>query len=68
MNKLSWIIGAIVANTIVAATILPQQQSIDGAWNGSLTIGPQTLRITVHFTTGETGLRATIDIPQQGAT
>ena len=68
MNKLSWIVGAIVANTIVAATILPQQQSIDGAWNGSLTIGPQTLRITVHFTTGETGLRATIDIPQQGAT
>jgi len=68
VNKLSWIIGAIVANTIVAATILPQQQSIDGAWNGSLTIGPQTIRITVHFTTGETGLRATIDIPQQGAT
>ncbi len=68
MNKLSWIIGAIVANTIVAATILPQQQSIDGAWNGSLTIGPQTLRITVRFTTSETGLRATIDIPQQGAT
>ena len=67
MNKLSWIIGAIVANTIVAATILPQQQSIDGAWNGSLTVGPQTLRITVRFTTGETGLRATIDIPQQGA-
>ncbi len=68
MNKLSWIIGAIVANTIAAATILPQQQSIDGAWNGSLTIGPQTLRITVRFTTSETGLRATIDIPQQGAT
>ncbi|MCH7778719.1 MAG: alpha/beta fold hydrolase, partial [Gemmatimonadetes bacterium] len=57
-----------VANTIAAATILPQQQSIDGAWNGSLTIGPQTLRITVRFTTSETGLRATIDIPQQGAT
>ena len=68
MNKLFWIVGAMVANTIAAATILPQQQSIDGAWNGSLTIGPQTLRITVHFTTGETGLRATIDIPQQGAT
>ena len=68
MNKLFWIIGAIVVNTIAAATILPQQQSIDGAWNGSLTIGPQTLRITVRFTTSETGLRATIDIPQQGAT
>lgn len=68
MNKLFWIIGAMVVNTIAAATILPQQQSIDGAWNGSLTVGPQTLRITVRFTTGETGLRATIDIPQQGAT
>ena len=68
MNKLFWIVGAMVANTIAAATILPQQQSIDGAWNGSLTIGPQTLRITVRFTTSETGLRATIDIPQQGAT
>ncbi len=68
MNKLFWIIGAMVANTITAATILPQQQSIDGAWNGSLTVGPQTLQITVRFTTGETGLRATIDIPQQGAT
>ncbi len=68
MNKLFWIIGAIVANTIAAATTLPQQQSIDGAWNGSLTVGPQTLQITVRFTTGETGLRATIDIPQQGAT
>ncbi len=68
MNKLFWIIGAMVANTIAAATILPQQQSIDGAWNGSLTVGPQTIRIMVHFTTGETGLRATIDIPQQGAT
>ena len=68
MNKLFWIVGAMVANTIAAATILPQQQSIDGAWNGSLTVGPQTLRITVRFTTGETGLHATIDIPQQGAT
>jgi len=68
VNKLFWIIGAMVVNTIAAATILPQQQSIDGAWNGSLTVGPQTLRIAVRFTTGETGLRATIDIPQQGAT
>lgn len=68
MNKLFWIIGAMVVNTIAAATILPPQQSIDGVWNGSLTVGPQTVRITVHFTTGETGLRATIDIPQQGAT
>jgi len=68
VNRPFWIIGAMVANTIAAATILPQQQSIDGAWNGSLTVGPQTLRITVHFTTGETELRATIDIPQQGAT
>ncbi len=68
MNRLFWIIGAMVANTIAAATILPQQQSIDGAWNGSLTVGPQTIRIIVHFTTGEAGLRATIDIPQQGAT
>ena len=67
MNKLFWIIGAMVANTIAAATILPHQQSIDGAWNGSLTVGPQTLGITVRFTTGDTGLRATIDIPQQGA-
>ena len=68
MNRLFWITGAMVVNTIAAATILPPQQSIDGAWNGSLTVGPQTIRIMVHFTTGETGLRATIDIPQQGAT
>ncbi len=68
MNKLFWIIGAMAVNTIAAATILPPQQSIDGRWNGSLTVGPQTLGMTVHFTTGETGLRATIDIPQQGAT
>jgi hypothetical protein len=66
VNKLSWIVAAMLANTIAAATIIPQQQSIDGDWEGAISVIGQTLPMSVHFTTGDVGLGATIDI--QGAT
>ncbi len=41
--------------------------SLAGEWSGSLTVAGITLDIAVMFEESEDGLRATIDIPQQGA-
>jgi len=66
VNKLFWIITAMLANTVAAATILPDQGSLEGDWQGAISVVGQTLPMSVHFTAGDDGLGATIDI--QGAT
>jgi pimeloyl-ACP methyl ester carboxylesterase len=55
-----------LANTVAAATILPEQGSIEGDWDGAIAVMGQTLPMSVHFAAGDAGLGATIDI--QGAT
>ena len=55
-----------LANTVAAATILPEQGSIAGDWDGAISVMGQTLPMSVHLATGDAGLGATIDI--QGAT
>ena len=54
------------ANTVAAATILPEQGSIEGDWDGAISVVGQTLPMSVHIVNGDAGLGATIDI--QGAT
>ena len=66
MNKIFWIITAMVGNTVAAATILSQQSSIGGDWSGSISVAGQAIPMSVHFTAAEDGLSAAIDI--QGAT
>jgi pimeloyl-ACP methyl ester carboxylesterase len=66
VNKLSLIIAAMAANTVAAATILPEQGSIEDDWDGAISVVGQTLPFSVHIVTGDAGLGATIDI--QGAT
>ncbi len=77
MSKFYFVIAAMLANTLAAATMTrsvppsdaPQQdRSIDGLWEGSLSVAGATLQISVSFATNSDGLGATIDIPQQGAT
>ena len=66
MNKLPWIIVAMAANTVAAATILPEQGSIEGDWDGAISVVGQTLPMSVHIAADDAGLGATIDI--QGVT
>ncbi|MCZ6918771.1 MAG: alpha/beta fold hydrolase [Gemmatimonadetes bacterium] len=67
MRHLFWIITAIVANTVAAATTIPpQERSIEGRWTGSISVAGQVLPMAVHFTTEDAGVTAAIDI--QGAT
>ena len=66
MNKIFWIITAMVGNTIATATILSRQSSLDGDWSGSISVAGQTIPLSVHFTVDDDGLSAAIDI--QGAT
>ena len=42
-------------------------QDITGDWNGMLEAGGQKIRVVFHIKTGETGLEATMDSPDQGA-
>jgi hypothetical protein len=42
-------------------------RSVLGAWTGAIDIGGQSLRIIVSFTSVTNELKATIDIPEQGA-
>jgi hypothetical protein len=66
VNKIFWIITAMVGNTVAAATILSQQSSIGGDWSGSISVAGQAIPMSVHFTVAEDELSAAIDI--QGAT
>ena len=66
MNRLFWIIAAMVGNTVAAATILSHQSSIDGDWSGSISVAGQAMPMSMHFTAAEDGLSGAIDI--QGAT
>jgi uncharacterized protein len=45
----------------------PPQPPVEGRWQGAILIMGSELKIEVTFKTAGTGLRATIDIPQQGA-
>ena len=40
---------------------------IDGAWQGTLDLGAQSLRVVFHIVNTEDGLTATLDSPDQGA-
>ena len=51
------------------ATAQDASESIVGVWEGSLNIGPQSLRLVVHVSSDENGgLTSTMDSPDQGAT
>ena len=51
-----------VGNTVAAATILSRQSSLDGDWSGSISVGGQTIPLSVHFTAADDGLSAAVDI------
>jgi pimeloyl-ACP methyl ester carboxylesterase len=59
----------VVAALLSLAPAVPAaaQQPPDGRWEGAILVLGTELGIGVAFRTGETGLAATIDIPQQGA-
>jgi len=40
---------------------------IDGAWQGGIDIGQNSLRMIFHIVNTEDGLMATLDVPDQGA-
>lgn len=58
----AWILVLIA----VLAIGLSFAQDITGDWNGMLEAGGQKIRIVFHIKTGETGLIATMDSPDQG--
>lgn len=47
--------------------LLAYGQDISGTWAGTLSIGPQTLRVVFHITPDDNGFSATMDSPDQGA-
>jgi hypothetical protein len=46
----------------------PKPSDIDGAWEGALDLGGQTLRAVLHITTYEDGMSAKFDSPDQNLT
>jgi pimeloyl-ACP methyl ester carboxylesterase len=67
VGKLPWIIAAVVANTVAVATIVPEQESLDGRWTGAISVAGQVIPMTVRFAAAEAGgMSAAIDV--QGAT
>lgn len=67
------IIGALavlLAGTLAAATpaVVPAQGSLDGHWEGAISLPGINLQIQTDFKKAEAGWQGTIDIPQQRAT
>jgi hypothetical protein len=60
-------------NTLIAVALLlstaglAQAQDIVGDWHGTLKIGDAELRLALHVTKGDDGLKATLDSIDQGA-
>ncbi|MFQ5794410.1 MAG: alpha/beta hydrolase family protein [Candidatus Bipolaricaulia bacterium] len=52
----------------VSSWVAVAEETLDGHWEGAIQIAGTELIIMVNFETNEEGLKATIDIPQQGAT
>ena len=50
-----------------SASTLFAQNSLEGDWEGHISIMGQRLKIVTHFTKTASGFEGTIDIPQQGA-
>ncbi len=62
---------AMLAVALIAALALPAAvsagETLAGSWEGAILIMGQELKFVVHFSGPEEELKATMDIPQQGA-
>jgi pimeloyl-ACP methyl ester carboxylesterase len=52
---------------VLAFTFSPAQKNIEGAWEGKLTIGNNSLRLVFHLKKEGDGFSGTMDSPDQGA-
>ena len=51
-----------------AATLAAQEPDVTGDWQGTLTVGPDQIHLTLHISAGDNGtLKATMDSAEQGA-
>lgn len=48
-------------------SLLAFGQGVTGDWSGTLSVGPQSLRLVFHITQTDDGYAATMDSPDQGA-
>ncbi|MSR75300.1 MAG: alpha/beta hydrolase [Planctomycetes bacterium] len=66
-NIVALVVGLMMALPVAACG--PQEvASLDGPWNGAILLAPgMQLKIEVRFTPVESGFKAEIDIPEQGA-
>jgi len=53
--------------TMLLFSLLAFSQGVIGDWSGTLSVGPQSLRLVFHITQTDNGITATMDSPDQGA-
>jgi pimeloyl-ACP methyl ester carboxylesterase len=56
-----------MAALALSAVWAAQGQDLDGTWQGTLDTGAMKIRLVLHLSSGEDGLTATVDSPDQGA-